>query len=217
MLYLIGFLLLWMGMVFAGWNEPADFVNRVILFVREHGTGIVAVGAFIEGVVLINLYFPGSIMIAAAIVSSQGNPRLAVWFSLVCYAAFCGAAILNYVFGRVGFSRLLPVADNSQARDTGESRWRRLQRLLLSAYPNFAAFQQVEAGLLRLPLKTFAARVATGYGLGVTLCALAVYFFANQVIATASNPFLICIILGTWWAFVFWRALSGAKTITPSL
>ncbi len=216
--YLGSFLLLWCGATVVWDADYTTVVNNAIGAIHEYGTIIVVIGAAVEGIVIVNLYFPGSIMVAAAIISARNNPALATWYALVCFIAFCLSAIINYAIGRLGFAPLLASVP-SYFTPVNSTRWTRSWHFILSMHPNFAAFQQVEAGVTNVSFRTIAPRVFLGYLTGVTVCACLVYRFSSQVMATAGNPYLITAILSSWAIWVFVREYNeddGLKNLPPN-
>lgn len=74
---------------------------------ERHGLLLVGFAAFIEGVVLINFYFPGSAVILVGVIVAHGNPLLATKTVAITVLSFFVAACLNYAIGYFGMHEVI--------------------------------------------------------------------------------------------------------------
>lgn len=117
---------------------------------EKHGATALFLGAFIEGLFMINLYFPGSFVILLAIlVSGRTLPELAL-VAFIAWLAFSMASVVNYLLGKYGFYRLLLFLGSKDVvgKMQGWMHKRGKMTVFLSAvHPNFLAVALVSMGI----------------------------------------------------------------------
>jgi membrane protein DedA with SNARE-associated domain len=146
-LIVVGFLWIPIGL-----PAPDETVAIATNLFEKYGMIVLLIGAFVEGIFMVNLYFPGSFLILLAIlVSSRTLPELAA-ITAIAWVAFSLASALNYFLGRYGFYKLLlflgspKLVEDMRAWMNKRGRW----AILLSAFhPNFLAISVVSMGVAR--------------------------------------------------------------------
>lgn len=124
-------------------------------FFATYGTLALFVSALIEGIFMVSLYLPGSMVILAAILFSDRSMDDLLVITAVCWAAFMLAALVNYALGYYGFYRIFNMLGarrllrNTQAWMARYGIW----AFVLSAFhPNYIAIVEVAAGIARMEL-----------------------------------------------------------------
>jgi membrane protein DedA with SNARE-associated domain len=152
--YMMVLVMVIMGLVWVplGLPDPDETVAIGEKLFTLYGPIILFVGAFIEGLFMVNLYFPGSFVILLAIlISNRTLPEL-TFIAFIAWLAFTLAAAINYVLGKYGLYRALlflgsrKVVDNMTA---WMNRRGRLAVFLTAVHPNFHAIAMVSMGVAR--------------------------------------------------------------------
>lgn len=138
--------------------DSSELVEIAQTYYSSHGYWVVFLGALVEGILVINWYLPGSLVIVLGIVfSGQGglNPFIIVGLVIV---AFYIDVILNYVAGRYGWYKLL--LRLGLASPLEKMRRKVLHHglpVIFATYfhPNIGALTAASCGILRLPFDKF--------------------------------------------------------------
>jgi len=161
--------------------------------------------AFLEGMFLLSIYLPGSLVIASAILLSGGTWQELLIISCLSWLAFMLAAIINYAIGYFGLYRFFNwLGAKHVIKETQGwiSRYGQWVFMLASVHPNYLSVVEVCAGIARHGLvKTL---ILAGTGMAITVPALV--FIGSLVIHTLVNNggmaglFLIFMALFGLWA-----------------
>jgi len=125
----------------------------------KYGYLIIFLGAFIESILLINLYIPGSTaVLLGAILASKGELSLA----LVIFAGATGALLAytaDYYMGKYGWYKLLVRFGLSNYLDKAKKKMdgKNKKKLIFVGciHPNYAAILSTAAGILSLNIREF--------------------------------------------------------------
>ncbi len=179
---LLGFILIWNAL---GLPTSDELIRMIEVLFRTHGYWIVFVAALLEGLLLVGLHFPGSIvLVLACIVSRQGflDP-VGIW--LVVIPAFFIAIVINYSLGRFGWHRLFirfglkPALNRMQKRIE-----KRGLSIIFYTYlhPNLSAITATSCGILQLSFQRFALYSIVAIILWNSLWVTLFYFLGNSLI-----------------------------------
>ncbi len=114
--------------------------------------------AFIEGLLLVNLYFPGSfIVFLSVIIAGEGELNIFGVLGVVILGFFL-ASIIDYLLGKYGWYHLFLKLGLSDSLE--KSKGKLLKRgpwILLAMYwhPNLGAIGSTAAGILMIPFRKF--------------------------------------------------------------
>ncbi len=115
-------------------------------FVRE-GLAVVAVFSYIENIVGVNVYFPGSVVLLVAMSTTSGDLGRAILMYFVIYVPAVLGNISSYLLGRYGLAAARTKKIVSQ--QTGRGWWWAF--LLTYWHPQLASVTAVAAGVDGLP------------------------------------------------------------------
>jgi membrane protein DedA with SNARE-associated domain len=129
---------------------------QTVVFARDlfnnYGVYVLTLAAFVEAIFMISVYFPGSLVIAIAVVISDKSPDSLFTIGLLVWLGFVAALPLNYYLGKEGFYRGLLVLGG---RDVIHKMQRWMERrgrtavLLSACQPSILAFAVVCMGITR--------------------------------------------------------------------
>lgn len=141
--------LLWKPLGLPNSVELAEIAEKLF---AQYGIIILFIGAFIEGIFMVNLYFPGSFVILLAILVSDRSVEALSLIALVVWIGFALSAALNYYLGRYGFYKVLLYLGSPKVITRMRS-WLdkkgKLAVLLAAIHPNFLAISLVCMGIAR--------------------------------------------------------------------
>lgn len=143
-----------------GIPEQQDIINGAFGLFDLYGYWFVALAAFLEGILLVGLYFPGSVVLVLGVVAAGRSDKLEVWaVALVIMIAFYLSALLNYALGRYGWYHVLAKFGLQKPIGKMEARLKKHgQKILFSTYihPNLGTFTATAAGILKMSFSIFA-------------------------------------------------------------
>ena len=123
--------------------------------------GLVAVGmiSFIENIVGMNAYFPGSIVILFAMSMTAGDLKMALLTFLVIYLPSVLAHNINYLLGRLGSKKIVLDANNSAALNNLNNK-NNISYIYFVTFwhPHFTALSCLASGSEGLPYRKFISR-----------------------------------------------------------
>lgn len=192
-----------------GLPSPDELVRLSESYYARYGYWVVLVGALIEGVILVNWYFPGSYIILLGVVFSKNgtlNPFLVVGLATL---AFFLAYLFEYAIGRYGwYAVLLRFGLKSPLQRMRERILQHGPRLIFVTYihPNIGALAATSCGILQIPIVTFLVYSALALVFWNTLWGVLTYFAGSVILELTNNALLIPIVL-LWVLFSIARAL----------
>ncbi|MCG8092941.1 MAG: VTT domain-containing protein [Candidatus Thiodiazotropha endolucinida] len=134
----------------ADFPPPSEMAEIAKRFYNEYGIFSLLVAAFVEGLFMVNIYFPGSFVILLAVfLSTKGLDELGA-IALVSWVGFVLAGQLNYWMGRAGFYKvLLRLGKRDSVQNMQEWMGKRgsLAIFIAAIHPNFLAISQVCMGI----------------------------------------------------------------------
>lgn len=192
---------------------PAQMVVSWRALVEEHGIIIVMLAAFLEGLVLMTTYFPGSVVVFLAVAASQGRPVIAIQMITAVNVGFLAATYCNYFVGHFGVYRILRRAGLTKTLDGARIVFGKYgERILLVGFvhPAASSLFAVSAGIAGMRLSRFTVAAILGITFWNAVLGGIAYWAGKSVEAAVSKPWLMVSLLALWTisAFVFgvWRA-----------
>jgi membrane protein DedA with SNARE-associated domain len=128
----------------------ADSLRR---FFQNEGLPAVGLVSFVESLVVVNLYFPGSVVILLAMSLAGGNLELALVTYLWIVLPSALAHAVNYGLGRFGATKIAKLLDGYSVREPSL-----LGFVVASGHPHTAALASVSAGWSRVPVARYFSR-----------------------------------------------------------
>ena len=183
------------------WNfnlipPPMEIVNFLENLYNKYGLFGLAIATFLEGVVYLGLYFPGSFIIALAVFFSDGSFTSLLSISLVVAITLTITAFINYFLGR-----LLSFKENHKHNlDKHKEPSKGLFASML--HPNILAFYFFNEGIQKKGLWKIAF-VPLGmipYGLFLAYLLYAFSDFAKQRL---ESPFFLFMLIVIWLIIAF--------------
>ncbi|MFZ2586519.1 MAG: hypothetical protein WAZ18_00100 [Alphaproteobacteria bacterium] len=130
--------------------DVSNLVTNLQALFATYGRWALFGAAFLEGLFMVSLYFPGSMVVFAAVMFTEKTlPSLAL-LTATCWVAFMAAGFINYAMGHYGFYKIFnALGARSMLANTRTFMERRgaWAFVLTSFHPNYLAIVQVCAGM----------------------------------------------------------------------
>lgn len=178
--------------------SPAKIIDLLEQGYASYGYWVVFLSAILEGLIIINLYFPGSTAILLGVILAE---RSGLSVPLVVTIAIIGFSIsysANYFIGRFGVSRLLERFGYGQViEETSEKLKEKGPRMILTSlfHPNLGAFVTTGAGVIKMPVWQYAIATLTGLTVWDSVWGLLAYTFGEHILRLFESWLIIPLLL----------------------
>jgi membrane protein DedA with SNARE-associated domain len=195
---LAGFALLYAVWVALDLPPEATIIQIAKSYLDRYGIVIVLVSAYLEGLLLIGWYFPGTLVIIVALIVSGEDPFRYIQVALAAGSGLYCAQVTNFFAGKYGWYRLLLAFG---LREPLENAKRRLTRYGLSAIfttlwqANLASLISTAAGILQFPTSRFVALAFVAQAIWLTFWATLIYLLGAAALSLAGFRMILFLIL----------------------
>ena len=182
---------------------PEEIVSNLTNWYEQYGYWVIFISALVEGIFVVNLYFPGSTAILLGGALSSQNELSAILLVLLIILGFFIAYVFNYFIGKHGMYRLLlRFGYKDTIEGTRQSLVLKGPKMMLVSFfhPNVGSVVTTGAGIINMPIKQFLLWCFISLVIWDTIWGIIVYTLSSQVIS----------LLGSWLAIPFmlvWIAL----------
>lgn len=188
-------------------------------YFETHGLVTVLVAAFVEGLLLIGWYFPGSLVIIFGLIFAGDDVARVAAVAALAAAGLLAAYVVNFLAGRYGWYRLLLAFG---LREPLANAQRRLVRYGLSAIfttywqANLSSLVSTAAGILQMPFSRFLACSLAAVAFWITFWSTLIFFLGRAALSLAGFRFILLMIL-VWLVvrFVWRRTVAPADAAVP--
>jgi membrane protein DedA with SNARE-associated domain len=183
-------------------------------YLDSYGGVIVLVCAYLEGLLLIGWYFPGTLVIIFALILAGQDVVRVAQVAVLAGAGLFAAYVTNFVLGKYGWYRLLLAFG---LRAPLEDAQRRLARYGLSAIftsywqANLASVISTAAGILQFSVARFLAYSLAAEAFWIAFWASLIFFLGRSALSLAGFRMILLMIL-IWIAV---RLLFRKKAVEP--
>ena len=167
-------------------------------YLDRYGVVIVLVCAYLEGLLLIGWYFPGTLVIIFALIVAGPDVSRVALVAVLAGSGLFAAYVTNFLIGKHGWYRLLLTFG---LREPLESAQRRLTRYGLSAIftsywqANLASVISTAAGILQFSLARFLAYSLAAEAFWITFWATLIFFLGRSALSLAGFRMILLMIL----------------------
>ena len=191
------------GLLYAIWlalDLPPEetMIAAAKYYLDRYGVVIVLISAYLEGLLLIGWYFPGTLVIILALVFAGPDPARTAQVAAVAGTGLFSAYVTNFFAGKYGWYRLLLAFG---LREPLANAQRRLTKYGLSAIfttywqANLASCISTAAGILQFPVGRFIALSFIAEGLWVTFWASLIFFLGPAALSLAGFRMVLFLVL----------------------
>ncbi len=199
-------------------------VRTASSYLDRYGIVIVLLAAYIEGLLLIGWYFPGTLVIIFALVLAGPDPaRVALIAGVAGFGLFC-AYVTNFFAGKYGWYRLLLAFGLREPLDSAQ---KRLTKYGLSAIfttywqANLASCISTAAGILQFPVRRFIVYSFAAEALWATFWGAIIFFLGRAALSLAGFRMILLMIV-IWiavrliWRWKFEKRAAAEKAKPPA-
>jgi len=176
---------------------PIEIIAFLETLYQSYGLAGLFVASFLEGIVYLSLYFPGSFVVALAVFLSDGSLNALISISVIVAAALTITAVINYTLGRH------VVLKKSEEKSLPREYKLASKGLFFSMlHPSSLGFYFFHAGIEKHnPWKIlFVPLVMIPYGLTL---AYVLYGFREPLQKSLESPYLMITIIFIWFIMAF--------------
>jgi membrane protein DedA with SNARE-associated domain len=187
-------------------------------YFERYGLITVFIGAFVEGLLLIGWYFPGAIVILAALLLAGHNPWAAAQVLMATIAGLSVAYLVNFLLGKYGWYRLLIAFGLREGLERAKAR---LTKYGLSAIfttywqMNLASLTSTAAGILHFPAAKFVLISVVACVAWITFWGSMIFFLGQAATALVSLRVIIAVIAAWIVGRVIYARLRGRSGVEP--
>ena len=167
-------------------------------YLDRYGLWIVLVCGYLEALVVIGWYFPGTLVIIFAMIAASGEPlRYVETAAIGAFGLYCGQ-VTNFLAGRYGWYRLLLAFGLREPLEKGK---RRLTRYGLSAIfttywqANLASCISTAAGILQFPARRFLVLAFIAQALWFAFWATLIFLLGPAALSLAGFRMILLLIM----------------------
>jgi membrane protein DedA with SNARE-associated domain len=166
--------LVWLGAL----PEVGTIIERLGTWLDRGGLPLVALTSFGEGLLGVNVYFPGSVVILAAMSRTHGNPSLGIATWLTIMGSSQVTQLINFSVGLATAPR-----DPHAQKESPKGRTGLLFAIFMTSYwhPHLAAVASYGAGSRRTPWSRFLVSMIPASFVWNSFWAVAMYFFGGLI------------------------------------
>ena len=195
--------------------SPEEIIEWAKKYYESYGYWVVLIGALVEGLLLINWYLPGSIVVALGVVLARSaNLNIFLMLFLVILGFFT-TALLNYALGRYGWYHVFLKFGLKGPLDKVQTKVENKGLpILFTTYihPNFGALAATASGILRLSFKKFFVYSLISIALWNSFWTLVFYYIGDALL---SHMNLLIIGAGVFIYFMFAKSFQSEKSEIP--
>jgi membrane protein DedA with SNARE-associated domain len=178
---------------------PEDTVIDIARgYLDRYGGVIVLICAYLEGLLLIGWYFPGTLVIIFALIVAGPDASRVAQVAALAGSGLFAAYATNFLLGKYGWYRLLLAFG---LREPLENAQRRLTRYGLSAIftsywqANLASVISTAAGILQFSVARFLAYSLLAEAFWITFWATLIFFLGQSALSLAGFRMILLMIL----------------------
>jgi membrane protein DedA with SNARE-associated domain len=182
--------------------SDAELVSIVREWLEKYGLLIIFFGSFIEAILFVGFYFPGSVIIFLG-VGLAPDPLSALLAVLAVSAGMLCGYTINYILGKYGWYRIfLKLGMKSGIENARMKMQKNEVRYIFYTYwnPGLAAFTSTAAGILRLPFKRFLVLMILAILLWNVFWGVVVYSLGESALALLDFK-LVLKVIAVWILF----------------
>jgi membrane protein DedA with SNARE-associated domain len=167
-------------------------------YLDRYGLAIVLICAYLEGLLVIGWYFPGTLVIVLSLIFAAPHPARFALTAAVAGTGLFSAFVTNFFAGKYGWYRLLLAFGWREPLDNAQ---KRLTKYGLSAIfttywqANLASCISTAAGILQFPPRRFILYSAIAEALWVTFWASIIFFLGSAALSLVGFRMILFLIM----------------------
>jgi membrane protein DedA with SNARE-associated domain len=196
-----------------GFTSEAVVIDFLKTFILKYGLIVSFIGAFLEALLLIGWYFPGSFIIFLSVILSGSIPNAILSVCVITVAMFSAYAV-NYMLGRYGWYHVLAKFGLEIAIKDAEGKLNRhAPKAFFFSYwqPGLASFTSTAAGVLKYPFTRFLMLSLAALVVWNTFWGVLAYTVGESILETLFNRYVILALAIAWVSFKLYEDWKKGK------
>lgn len=193
-----------------------ELVGYAKEYYHDYGLLVVLIAALIEGLVAINILFPGTAILAFGVAFSTETGMLGILPILgVVLIAYFVTSLFNYAFGKYGWHQVLVHYGFEEVlREEAERvRVKGVNRIYATYFnPQFGAIVAVTCGTLEMPFTIFAVHSLLALILWQTFLGMLIYLIGLSALKALLDVKVLFIFVLLYSLYRFFRRKKGRPT-----
>jgi len=198
---------------------PEDEMKLIVSgWIATYGLLIVLIGSFLEALLFVGFYFPGSLVIFLSVALSP-NPKVAfITVLFVSIGMFFGYSS-NYIMGKYGWHRLFLKLGMKNGIENAKIKMQKSDvRYVMYTFwnPGLAAFTSTAAGILHIGYYRFAGLAVLAIAIWNTFWGILVYSLGESALSLIGFTLVLKVI--AFWLIVevgifFWKKYTKQQSL----
>lgn len=191
-----------------------ETIVLVTQWLIEYGLLLVLVGAFLETILFVGFYFPGSAVLFLAVALSP-DPLQAVKAVVAISLGMLAGYSLNYILGAYGWHKIFLKLGMKDGIENARAKMEKDEvRYIFYTYwnPGLGSFTSTAAGILKLPYRRFVTLTVMGIMVWNIFWGVLVYSLGESALMLL-NLTLVLQVIAVWILFelglLLWRRFSN--------
>jgi membrane protein DedA with SNARE-associated domain len=210
LIYGIRYLLSWFGL-----PDDQDLVTNALKgYILQYGFTVSIIGAFLEGLLLVGWYFPGSFIIFLTVILA-GSVENTIISVVVVTLGMYSAYVVNYLLGKYGWYKVLAkfglegaIIESAEKLKTYGTR-----AIFMTFWqPGLASFTATAAGVIQYPFPRFLIEAAVSVCIWNAFWGTVAYFVGEQILKMLFNWYFIGVMLVGWLGLQFYERRKKRKS-----
>jgi membrane protein DedA with SNARE-associated domain len=201
--------------------SPQELTVTIVYWFTKYGLWLVFVAAFIEGVFIIGLYFPGSLAIALSIYTLGKTTPDLFYIGSLAFIGFLFSNIVNYYLGKFGYYKLLLLIGSKNTIIRMQqimSKYGNRTFFITGALPNFFAITSVCAGISNLEFRKTLFLQVIALLFWITTWTIIGALIINQVNLQDNNQsYYIIGLIFLWGVYLIYKEWRRTKRVKDSI
>jgi membrane protein DedA with SNARE-associated domain len=194
-------------------NDKEALIAILRGYIQTYGFAVSIMGAFLEGLLLIGWYFPGSFIIFLTVILAGNIPDTIEAVCVVTLGMY-SAYVVNYLLGKYGWYRVLAQFGMEPAVADARKKIERYgTRAIFMTFwnPGLASFTSTAAGIITYPYIRFLVEALIALLVWNTMWGTIAYFIGMRVLNLLFNWYMIGAILAGWYAMQLYERWKDAR------
>lgn len=197
-----------------------DGVAQIIQgFFKEYGLWVVFLSSILESILLVGMYFPGTLVIFLGVSATFGNPLLGLKTVLVVIAGMLCGYTINYFLGKYGWHKMLEkmgFRDELQKIEQSVTKKGLLGgTFTLYVFPGTGSLLSTALGVLRYNFYLFLPFTLASIVFFDTIWGFLAYFFGMKIFKLLTNSFVMFAVFCVYFYYMYNKRQESLASSLP--
>jgi membrane protein DedA with SNARE-associated domain len=191
---------------YAGLPSSQEIISLLINFINTYGLWIVIVSAFLESLLLVGMYFPGTIIIFTTIAATGSDVERMLKVVLFASIGMLLGYTFDYILGRRGLSKVFTkIGIESEIEKLKQQVQSQgiFSGIFLYALPGFGSLLSTALGVMRFSFIYFLIFITSCILFWNTLWGVVGYFLGPVLLSYVSSKYFSLSVVAIWLVYFY--------------